>query len=169
MKADAGTFQIDVDATNQLCAVGEKYAARQMRDRAIPVLCCEGPCIRGEIARQAAHRVATHAPYARACQGEVMSMPHSLMARWVADADRVVVIDGCFLRCQARQMRHMFRPGQLIEIDVLPMYGKYTNLFAIDEVPEADRLAVADQVATRVLNQLAVATARQPALDGREA
>ena len=29
MKADAGTFQIDVDATNQLCAVGEKYAARR--------------------------------------------------------------------------------------------------------------------------------------------
>jgi uncharacterized metal-binding protein len=115
MTTDPTTFLIEIDETSQQCAAGEKYAAQQMRDRTIPVLCCEGPCIRGEIARQAAHRVARKAPFARACQGEVMTMPHSAMARWVDGADKVVVIDGCFLKCQARQMRHMLPEDQLIE------------------------------------------------------
>jgi uncharacterized metal-binding protein len=154
---DPETFLIEVDETNQYCAVGEQYAARQMRDRTVPVLSCEGPCIRGEIARQAANRVAREAPFARACQGEVMTMPHSGMARWVDGSDKVVVIDGCFLKCQARQMRHMLRPDQLVEIDVLPLYKKYTDLFAIDDVPDAERTAVAEQVAERVLERLAPA------------
>ena len=160
MTTRAAGFQIEVDGTTQLCPAGEKYAAQQMRDRRIPVLCCEGPCIRGEIARQAAHRVARQAPFARACQGEAMTVPHSGMARWVADADKVVVIDGCFLRCQARQMRRMLRPDQLIEIDALPLYKKYTDRFAIDDVPESERTAVAEQVAERVLAQLASAMTR---------
>jgi uncharacterized metal-binding protein len=157
MMTDAARFQIDVEGTNQLCPAGEQYAAQQMRDGTIPVLCCEGPCIRGEIARQAAHRVAKHAPFARACQGEAMTVPKSGMARWVDGAAKVVVIDGCFLRCQARQMRSMLRPDQLIEIDALPLYKKYTELFAIDDVPEAERIAAAEQVAERVLEQLAPA------------
>jgi uncharacterized metal-binding protein len=160
MTTDPATFQIDVDGTRQLCPAGEKYAAQQIHDRSIPVLCCEGPCIRGEIARQAAHRIAKHRPFARACQGEVMTVPNSGMAQWVADADQVVVIDGCFLRCQARQMRRMLRPGQLVEIDALPFYKKYTDYFAIDDVPEAERIAAAEQVAERVLEQLAPASAR---------
>ena len=154
------TFQIDVEDTRQLCPAGERYAAQQIRDRTIPVLCCEGPCIRGEIARQAAQRVARQAPFARACQGETMTVPKSGMARWVTEADKVVVIDGCFLRCQARQMRHMIRPDRMVEIDALPLYRKYTDLFEIDAVPEADRIAVAEQVAERVLQQLVSATAR---------
>lgn len=160
MSTHTATFQIDVDDTRQLCPAGEKYAAQQIRDRTIPVLSCEGPCIRGEIARQAAQRVARHASFARACQGETMTVPKSGMARWVTEADKVVVIDGCFLRCQARQMRHMLRPDQLIEIDALPLYKKYTDLFEIDAVPEAERNAVADQVAERVLQQLESAMAR---------
>ena len=160
MTTDAATFQIEVDSTSQLCPAGEKYAAQQIRDRTIPVLCCEGPCIRGEIARQAAHRVAKHAPFARACQGEAMTVPKSGMARWVDGADKVVVIDGCFLRCQARQMRRLLRSDQLIEIDALPLYKKYTEYFAIDDVPEAERIAAAEQVAERVLEQLAPAFRR---------
>lgn len=168
MTPDNTTFHIEVEPTSQLCAVGEKYAEQQLRNRSIPVLSCEGPCIRGEIARQAANRVARQAPFARACQGEVMTMPDSGMARWVDDADKVVVIDGCFLKCQARQMRHKLWPGQLVEIDVLPMYRKYTNLFAIDDVPEAERLAVAEQVAERVLQQLEpVVREARPTSDAR--
>jgi uncharacterized metal-binding protein len=154
MKTVAATFDLKVEETNLRCPVGEKYAAQQMRDRSIPVLSCEGPCVRGEIARQAAHRVAREAPFARACQGEVMTMPESGMSRWVRDAEQVVVIDGCFLRCQARQMRHMLRPDQLIEIDALPFYNKYTDLFAIDDVPEPERKAAADEVVRNVLAAL---------------
>lgn len=166
MRTEAPNFQIEVEGTNLVCPVGVKYADEQMRDGTIPVLCCEGPCIRGEIARQAAHRVAKHAPYKRACQGEVMTIPSSGMARWVRGSEKVVVIDGCFLRCQGRQMRHMLRPDQLIEIDALSLYKKYTDVFEIDAVPEAERTVVAEQVAERVLATLEMAIERQPRSPG---
>ena len=154
MRTDATTFELRVEETKLVCPVGLRYANQQMREGTIPVLSCEGPCIRGEIARQAAHRVAKHAGFKRACQGEVMSIPGSAMARWVRGAEKVVVIDGCFLRCQARQMRQMMHPDQLIEIDALSLYKKYTDVFEIDDVPERERTAAAEQVAERVFETL---------------
>ncbi len=157
--ADAPSFQLDVETTTLACPTGERYAEERMREGSIPVLSCEGPCIRGEIARQAANRIAKEAPFARACQGEAMTVPQSGMARWVREAEHVVVVDGCFLRCQARQMRRMLEPGQLVEIDALALYKKYTDKFAIDDVPEAERNAVADAVAERLLPELTPAMA----------
>lgn len=155
MQADGTTFGIEVEQTTGLCPAGEKYAKQQLAEQRIPVLSCEGPCIRGEIARQAANRIGKQAPFSRACQGEALSVPHSTMARWVRESDQVVVVDGCFLRCQARMMRRMLRPGQLVEIDALPLYRKYADRFEIDSVPEAERNAVAEEVARKVLEQLA--------------
>ena len=155
MNADRSTFVLEIENTSGLCPVGERYGQQQMRERRTPVLCCEGPCIRGEIARQVANRIGKEAPFARACQGEAVVVPHSAIARWVREAEQVVVVDGCFLRCQARTMRGMLRPGQIVEIDTLPFYGKYTDLFEIDSVPEAERNAVAEEVARHVIPQLA--------------
>lgn len=151
MKADASTFTIEVEDTKGLCPAGERYATEQIREGRIPVLSCEGPCIRGEIARQAANRIGKQPPFARACQGEAVAVPGSSMARWVREADQVLVLDGCFLRCQGRMMRRMLRPDQLVEIDALPLYRKYTDLFEIDSVPEAERIAEAEEVARLVL------------------
>ncbi len=152
--ADAPTFELQVETTTLACPTGERYAEDRMKEGSIPVLSCEGPCIRGEIARQAANRIAKEAPFARACQGEAMTVPQSGMARWVRGAEQVVVVDGCFLRCQARQMRRMLEPGQLVEIDALALYKKYTDSFAVDDVPEAERNAIAGDVAEQVLAQL---------------
>ena len=154
MKSDTATFQLEIEPTTGLCPAGERFAEQQLREGRIPVLSCEGPCIRGEIARQAAHRIAKKAPFARACQGEAVAVPDSAMARWVRQSEHVVVLDGCFLRCQARLMRRMLRPGQLVEIDALPLYHKYQDLFEIDSVPEAERNAVAEEVARRVMGKL---------------
>lgn len=154
MNADTRTFPVEVEDTSLRCPTGDRYAEQQMREGRIPVLSCEGPCIRGEIARQAANRIGKQAPFARACQAEAVTVPRSEMARWVRDAEQVVVVDGCYLRCQARQMRRMLRPGQLIEIDTMGLHKRYSNLFAIDDVPEAERNAVADDVARQVLAKL---------------
>ncbi|HSL70893.1 MAG TPA: putative zinc-binding protein [Longimicrobiales bacterium] len=165
MSADVSAFQIEVEDTRGLCPAGERYASEQLRAGSIPVLCCEGPCIRGEIARQAAHQIGKQAPFARACQGEAVAVPNSGMARWVREAEKVVVLDGCFLKCQARMMRRLLRPGQLVEIDALPFYRKYVDLFEIDSVPEAERLTAADEVARGVLAQLAdIVNARESAI-----
>lgn len=155
MNTDGTTFEIEVEQTGGLCPAGEKYAKQQIEEHRIPILSCEGPCIRGEIARQAANRIGKQPPFSRACQGEALTVPHSAMARWVREAKQVVVLDGCFLRCQARMMRRMLRPDQLVEIDALPLYRKYVDRFEIDSVPEAERNAVAEEVAQGVLEELA--------------
>jgi uncharacterized metal-binding protein len=154
MNAEESTFQIQVERAAGLCPAGERYAEQQMREGRIPLLSCEGPCIRGEIARQAAHRIGRQPPFARACQGEAVAVPDSGMARWVREAKKVVVLDGCFLRCQARMMRRMLRPDQLVEIDALPFYRKYVDSYEIDSVPEEERSAAAEEVARGVLARL---------------
>ncbi len=167
-EATGSSFALEVEATTLVCPTGERYAEERIRERSIPVLSCEGPCIRGEIARQAANRLARQAPFARACQGEAMTVPHSGMARWVREAETVVVVDGCFLRCQARQMRSMLRPDQLVAIDVLPFYQKYTDKFDIDDVPETERNAVAEEIAGRIVAQLVpVSESAAPRSQGR--
>ena len=155
MNNDRTTFEIEVEQTTGLCPAGEKYANHQLEGQRIPVLSCEGPCIRGEIARQAANRIGKQPPFSRACQGEALTVRHSAMARWVREAKQVVVVDGCFLRCQARMMRRMLRPDQLVEIDALPLYRKYVDQFEIDSVPEVERNAVAEEVAQSVLEEFA--------------
>jgi uncharacterized metal-binding protein len=155
MNEDGTIFEIEVERTIGLCPTGEKYAKQQLEEQRIPVLSCEGPCIRGEIARQAANRIGKQPPFSRACQGEALTVPHATMARWVREAKQVVVLDGCFLRCQARMMRRMLRPDQLVEIDALPLYRKYVDRFNVDSVPEAERNVVAEEVAHRVLRRLA--------------
>ena len=94
-----------------------------MTERTIPVLACEGPCIRGEIARQVANLVAQELPsYARAFFAETFFVPHSSMARCVKEADKRVVIDGCFLKCNGRALKGLVAEGTMIHIDALPFY-----------------------------------------------
>ena len=154
MNTTNGTFTIEVDDTTGLCPVGERYATQQLRDGTTPVLSCEGPCIRGEIARQAAHLIGREPGFARACQGEAVAVPRSAMAKWIRESERVLVLDGCFLHCQGRLMRRLLRPDQLVELDALPLYRKYTDLFDIDSVPEPERLAAARDVAEKVLERV---------------
>ena len=56
MEGHTPDFSLDVQGVKGFCPAGEAYAKQQMAARKIPVLACEGPCIRGEIARLAGHR-----------------------------------------------------------------------------------------------------------------
>jgi hypothetical protein len=59
-------FSLNVQGVKGYCPAGEVYAKRRISEKKIPVLSCEGPCIRGEIARLAANLVAQELPsYAR--------------------------------------------------------------------------------------------------------
>jgi uncharacterized metal-binding protein len=142
---------LEVVGTKGVCPAGEIAGARSMAERKIPVLSCEGACIRGEIARVAANMVAKEGPYARACHGEALTVPHSAMAKWVKEADKVVLIDGCFLRCHGRLLRDVVASDRLVEFDALGHYKKYTDLIEIDAVPEQERKEVARDVADWVL------------------
>jgi len=147
-------FSIEVESTNGKCPIGETTGNRNIDEGRIPVLSCEGACIRGEIARLAAGMVGREEGFARACHGELLSVPDSAMARWVRQAGRVVLIDGCGLRCHGRILETLLDKGTLTQFNALAVYQKYTDVFDIDGVPEEDRRQAARQVADRVLAAL---------------
>jgi uncharacterized metal-binding protein len=147
-------FSIDVQVTENKCPIGETIGERNIAEGKTPVLSCEGACIRGEIARLAANMVAKEEPFARGCHGELLSVPDSAMAKWVNNATKVVLIDGCFLRCHGRIIENLVGKETLVQFDALSVYKKYTDVFDIDDVPEAERKEAARQVADSVLAAL---------------
>ena len=148
-------FSLDVQGVKGFCPAGEVYAKQQMERHTIPVMSCEGPCIRGEIARLAANYVTQQVPsLARACHAETFLVPHSSMARWVKQAEKSIMIDACFLKCHGRVLRKLTGDDKAVQIDALPLYKKYTDVFLMDDVPEEERKAVARQVAEKIIAHL---------------
>lgn len=155
MDAFTPDFVLEVEGVKGRCPAGEAYAKRNITDGKIPVLSCEGPCIRGEIARLAANLVAQELPsHARACHAEAFYVPHSAMARWVREAEKIIMIDGCFLKCHGRVLRNIVGADKVVQIDALPLHRTYGDVFSMDDVPEADRKAVARQVADKIIAML---------------
>lgn len=148
-------FSLEVEQIRGACPAGESYANEQIAKKTIPVLSCEGPCIRGEIARLAANLVAQEVPQlARACHAETFFVPHSAMAAWVKGAQRSVMIDGCFLKCHGRVLKKLVGDDKVTHIDALPLYKRFTDVFLMDDVPEEERKAVARQVADKIISSL---------------
>ena len=147
-------FTLKVDGVKGICPAGEAWAERQILEGKIPVLSCEGPCIRGDIARRAANIVAKEKPFARACYAETFLVPYSSMTRWVQEADKVVMIDGCFLKCVGRVLSNLTDEDKIVHIDALSLYHKYTDLFDMEDVPEAERIETAKQVVEAILPKL---------------
>ncbi len=147
-------FSLKVDGINKLCPTGEAWANKQISQRNIPVLACEGPCVRGDIARRVANLIIKEQPFSRACYAEVMLVPHSSMSRWVKEADTVVMVDGCFLTCLGRVLNNLVDKEKIIHLDAMNYYDKYTEIFYMEDVPEAERNDTAEQVAVQVLPRL---------------
>ncbi len=154
MKKTTENFTLRVDGVKGICPAGEAWAEQNISQKKIPVLACEGPCIRGDIARRAANIVGKEEPFARACYAEVALVPHSSMARWVQEADKIVMIDGCFLKCLGRVLNNLVDKNKIIHIDALPLYNKYTDIFYMEDVPESERTDIARQVAAQLLPTL---------------
>ena len=155
MDAHTPDFSLNVQGVKGFCPAGEVYAKQQIEKKTIPVLSCEGPCIRGEVARLAGNFIAQELPsLARACHAETFFVPHSSMARWVKGAEKIIMIDGCFLKCHGRVLKGLVQEERMIHIDALPLYKKYTDIFLMDDVPEDERKAVARQVADKIIAKL---------------
>jgi uncharacterized metal-binding protein len=151
MRSEKPDIDLRIANTMCHCPIGETIGKRAMEQSKIPVLSCEGACIRGEIARQAANMIAKEEPYGRGCHGELMTVPDSSIARWFNTASKVVLIDGCFLRCHGRILERLLDGDKLIQFDALAVYKRYSDIFDADDVPEAERMATARQVADHVL------------------
>lgn len=151
---NTGSFQITIEGTGAVCPIGEKYGNKYTAEGKIPVISCEGSCIRGEIARLAASMIARHEPYRRGCHGEFITAPHSAMAKWEGKARSVIVIDGCFMKCHGRILKNIIEEDRMIQFDALAIYKKYSDLMDIDDVPEPERRATAEHVAGVILDVL---------------
>ncbi len=154
MKESSGIFTVQVSKTHGKCPIGEKVGSRNLEEGKIPVLSCEGACIRGEIARLAAHMVAKEEPYRRGCHGELFTVPGSAIAQWLKNAEKIVLIDGCFLRCHGGVLENLLGKDNLVQFDALSFYRKYTDHFDIDSVSEEERIKTARQVTDIVLAEL---------------
>ncbi len=154
MKALDDTFTVEISKTGKTCPTGEIVGFRNLEEGKIPVLSCEGACIRGEIARLIANLVAKEDPFRRGCHGELLTVPSSAIAQWIKKSGKIVLIDGCFLRCHGRILENLLGKENLIQFDALSFYGKYTDRFDIDSVPEQERKETARIVADIVLTEL---------------
>lgn len=155
MEQYSADFSLDVQGVKGFCPTGDAYAKQQIATKTIPVLSCEGPCIRGEIARLAANLITHDVPsLSRACHGEAFFVPHSTMASWVRGAEKTLMIDGCFLKCHGRVLNALVGQEKVVHVDALPLYNKYTNVFSMDDVSEDEQKAVARQVADKIIARL---------------
>jgi uncharacterized metal-binding protein len=154
MNRSMPNFSLEVEGVKGVCPAGENWAKQNIIEKKIPVLSCEGPCIRGEIARLAANMVAKEKPYVRSCYAEAALVPHSSMAKWAKEAEKIIMIDGCFLKCVGRILKNLVDEEKIVHIDALSLYKKYTDIFLMDDVPEAERKEVAQQVADKILAML---------------
>jgi uncharacterized metal-binding protein len=154
MRPKTENFTVQVDGVRGVCPAGEAWAEQQILQKKIPVLACEGPCVRGDIARRAANIVVGEEPFARACYPEVFFVPHSGMARWVKEADKVVMVDGCFLKCIGRVLNNLVDHDKIIQIDALKLYNKYTDCFYMEDIPEDERIDTARHVVDQILPSL---------------
>ena len=153
---------ITITTTSAICPIGEATGKRNIAEAKIPILSCEGACIRGEIARLAAGMVSKKEPYGRGCHGELITVPDSAISRWIRTADKVILIDGCFLNCHGRILENIIDEDKLIRFDALSHYNRYTDIFDYEEVPEKERKAVARSVADWVIESLGSLPAEKP-------
>ena len=154
MSCQDPTQNIRINTTNAVCPIGETTGKKNIHESKIPVLSCEGACIRGEIARLAAGIVSKKEPYGRGCHGELITVPDSAISRWIKTAEKVVLIDGCFLRCHGRIIENLIDEDKLVQFDALSHYNRYTDIFDYEDVPEKERKEVAQSVADWVLDSL---------------
>jgi uncharacterized metal-binding protein len=155
MKKSTQDFTLDISAVTGHCPAGEAHAKQNIAEKKIPVLSCEGPCIRGELARLAANIVTDEAaPYVRCCYAETFLVPHSSMTAWVKGAEKVVVIDGCFLKCIGRIAENVIDKEKILWIDTNPMHKQFSDVFLYTDVPEETREGVARDVADKILEKL---------------
>lgn len=154
MNTSIDSFEVKIATTTKTCPIGEKVGEQNTTEGKIPVLSCEGGCIRGEIARLAANMIVKKPGFARGCHGELITVPNSAISKWIRNSNKVVLIDGCFLRCHGRILENLLGQEKLAHFDALSVYKKYTDVFNIDDVPEDDRRHAANQVAESVVASL---------------
>lgn len=146
---------IHVEKTRNVCPMCEDYAKRQA-SKPVAVMCCEGACLRGEVARQAAnllcHSLAPEQTV-RVCLGGAFTKDTGQRGL-VRNAPRVIALEGCFLNCSSRMMKGVLGHLEPEVIIADRLYDFDRHLFGIDEMPRTEIEAHARTVAQKVAESL---------------
>jgi hypothetical protein len=145
----------EIRKTGNSCPLCESYASDHA-SKPIAVMSCEGACLRGEIARQAAniicHRLIPDKTV-RICLGGAFTKDTG-QRNLVRKATELIALEGCFIECASRMMSGVI-PGlapRVIVTDSLCDFDR--NLFGTDQLAEDEIKTLAMTVAQQVVGRL---------------
>lgn len=147
-----GSYEdVRIEKAKNNCGLCENYAERQ-KSKPVAVMCCEGACLRGEIARQAAnilcHKLVP-GKTVRICLGGAFTKDTG-QRNLVRKAARLIALEGCFVNCSSRMMNGVI---QGLEPEVVIADGLYDfnrELFSIDEMLPEEIQSHARTVAEKI-------------------
>ena len=146
---------VNIMKTKNVCPMCEDYAKAEA-SKPVVIMCCEGACLRGEIARRASNLICHDlAPdkTVRLCLGGAFTKDTG--QRGLAkNGKRVVAVEGCFLECSSRMMKGV-APGLEPEIIIADaLYDFDRSLFGINQMSESEIKIHAETVAKAVVAKL---------------
>ena len=146
---------VAIRKTENTCPMCEDYARNQSA-KPIAVICCEGACLRGEVARQAANILCySLAPEktVRICLGGAFTKDTG-QRTLVKNAGKTMVIEGCFIACASRMMAGVVKNFEAEIIVADQLYDFDRSVFGVDEMPDDTikdhALHVARQIGSRI-------------------
>jgi uncharacterized metal-binding protein len=146
---------MNIMKTKNVCPMCEDYA-RKEASKPVIIMCCEGACLRGEIARQASNLIChSLAPEktVRLCLGGAFTKDTG-QRNLVRNGKRVIAVEGCFIECASRMMKGAI-PNLEPEIIIADtLYDFDRTLFGINDMPESEIKAHAETVAKAVVERL---------------
>lgn len=142
---------IRIESAKNMCGLCENYAERQ-KSKPVAVMCCEGACLRGEIARQAANILChTLAPEktVRICLGGAFTK-NTGQRNLVRTAPRLIALEGCFVNCSSRMMHGVIQGLEPEVVIADRLYDFDRNLFGLDEMSSEEARTHAITVAMKI-------------------
>jgi len=142
---------VRIEKAKNNCPLCDDYAERQ-KTKPVAVMCCEGACLRGEVARQAAnilcHSLAPEKTV-RICLGGAFTKDTG-QRNLVRTAPRVIALEGCFVNCSSRMMNGVIE-GLAPEVVIADrLYDFDRKLFGVEEMPPEEIRAHARTVAQKI-------------------
>ena len=146
---------VRIEKAKNNCHLCDDYAERQ-KTKPVAVICCEGACLRGEIARQAAnilcHSLAPEKTV-RICLGGAFTKDTGQRSL-VRKATHLIALEGCFVNCSSRMMNGVVEGLEAEVIIADQLYDFDRKLFGVEEMPPEEIQAHARTVAAPLYGRL---------------
>ncbi len=128
------SIKLTIESPPFKCSLCENYVKKQQEFQKLPLACCEGACLRGEIARQAANALAVDilpSKIVRVCLPGIISTQGQ---RALFLQGKAVVVEGCALKCGTRLLKSVIPDCDYQSIIADRLYDFDRNLYGIEEI-----------------------------------